>query len=64
MLVFCISGVMTSSDLEVFSNSIMVVSVPRLSYLVQTVAAPFQILRCLSDSTQPKWHKSTQEMAT
>ena len=66
MLVFCIVGVMTSSDLEEFSNSIMVVSIPRLSYLGQTVAAaaPFQVLRYLSDSTHPKWHNNTQEMAT
>jgi len=27
-------------------------------------AAPFQVLRYLSDSTDPKWHNSSQETAT
>ena len=61
MLVFCIQF------LKYFSNAIVVVSVPGLSYLGQIMllfAVPFQVLRCLSDNTDPRRHNNTQEMAT
>jgi len=66
VLVFCIVGVMASSILEVFQYCYHggVCSRAYLGQIVPLHAVPFQILRCLSDSMDPRWHNNTQEMAT
>ena len=66
MLVFCVVEVMASSILEAFQLCYHGGFCSR-AYLGQIVlldAVPFQVLRCLSDSADPRRHNSTQEMAT